>query len=78
MEFPRMKENKKCTVCGETKSISEFVFYQCKCKVCMKTIKKEYYIKKTKPENLAKFGVRQVGRPKGSKKVCVETTGNII
>lgn len=75
MEFPRRKENKTCIVCKETKPVDEFVFYQCKCKPCMKNLKKEYYLKKTKPENLAKFGDRTVGRPK---KVSVKISENII
>lgn len=78
MEFPRKKENKKCIICGETKPFSEFIIYQCKCKPCMKNIKREYYLNTVKPNNIAKFGERKVGRPKGSKKICVDESKNII
>lgn len=74
MEIPKRKENKTCIICKETKPITDFIIYQCKCKPCMKKIRREYYLTKVKPEHIAKFGEKTRGRPKGSlnKSKCVQ------
>jgi len=78
-----IKISKTCTVCNQIKQIDEFAIYQNKCKICIKNIRRNYYLthegasrirreKKIVEPNVVK---KPVGRPR--KTVIIESNNEI-